>query len=295
MKEFSLIESLSSMLNKSSINLGVGDDAALFGKTLIAKDIMAEGVHFTKDAPLVYIMRKLVTANVSDIAAMGGVAKYALLGIAVPSGREIDANDLVKPIERYGVELIGGDTTSSSGELFLSLTIIGERNEHLLTRAGANVGDLLYMSRPVGRVRQLLEQELSGDTSNYNHYLMRAETALGDLLGQTGMASSCIDISDGIGQDASHISKQSGVKVIIDHDLVPVDHLKSIDNPVEYALASGEEFGLLFTIPPEKQTEFEMTTPTAIRIGHISEGEGVFLNKNGELKDISGSGYEHTF
>ncbi len=72
-KEFSLIEGITSLLDNGGVTLGVGDDAALFGETLIAKDIMVEGVHFTKGAPLLNIMRKLVTANVSDIAAMGGV------------------------------------------------------------------------------------------------------------------------------------------------------------------------------------------------------------------------------
>jgi thiamine-monophosphate kinase len=295
MKEFSLIESLSSMLNNSSINLGVGDDAALFGKTLIAKDIMVENVHFTTEVPFINVMRKLVTANVSDIAAMGGTAKYALLGIAIPVGREIKPEDIIKPIQRYGVELIGGDTTSSKEGLMLSLTIIGERNEHLLTRSGANEGDLVYISRPVGRVRQLLERELEGFRDNYNHYLVKAETELGDLLGKTGIASSCIDISDGIGQDASHISKQSGVSIVIEEELVPVDHLEGIESPAEFALSSGEEFALLFTIPSDKKNEFEIIAPKALRIGYTGKGEGVYIKQGENLKEITGSGYEHTF
>lgn len=283
------------MLDNSGIALGVGDDAALFGTTLIAKDIMAENVHFTSDAPLSHVMKKLLTANVSDIAAMGGVAKYALLGIAVPKGREIDPADIVKPMELYGVQLIGGDTTSSDGGLFLSLTIVGERNEYVLTRSGANVGDILYVSRPLGRVRQLLERELTGAKDNYNHYLVMAETALGDLLGRTGLASACIDVSDGAGRDASHIADMSGVKIVIEKERIPVEHLTGVENPAEFALGSGEEFALLFTVPAEKNTELELAYPKAIRIGYVESGSGVYLKDGDNMTDISDTGYEHSF
>lgn len=280
------------MLDKSGITLGVGDDAALFGETLVCKDIMAEGVHFTKDAPFLHIMRKIVTANVSDIAAMGGTAEYGLLGIAIPEGCNVEAEDMVRPFKMYGVELIGGDTTSSKDSLFISVTIIGKKGEHLLTRSGAKPGDIIYLSRPVGRVREGLDAELAGG-ANYNHYLVKAETALGDLLGRTGLATSCIDISDGVGKDASHIAEQSGVRMVIEADRVPVEHLDNKD--VMYALGSGEEFALLYTIDEKDINELEILAPKSIRIGRVEEGAGVYLEQNGELSDISGSGYEHTF
>lgn len=289
-KEFSLIESLSEMLNDGGVTLGVGDDAALFGETLIAKDIMAEGVHFTKGAPIMHIMRKIVTANVSDIAAMGGVAEHALLGIAIPEGYEINAEDLVRPFNTYGLNLIGGDTTSSKDGLFISVTIIGRKNEFLLTRSGAKPGDLIYLSRPVGRVREALDRELKGEEF-YNHYLVKAETELGDLLGKTGYATSCIDVSDGVGRDASHIAEKSGVKMVIEAENFPALGLQS-DDPLMYSIESGEEFALLFTVDKDKSTEFEMASANSIRIGHVEEGSGVFLDDG---TDISGSGYEHTF
>jgi len=293
-KEFSLIERLTLLLDNGGVTLGVGDDAALFGDTLAAKDIMAEGVHFTKGAPFLNIMRKLVTANVSDIAAMGGVAEYALLGIAIPEGRDIDPEDIVRPFSSYGVKLIGGDTTSSKDSLFLSVTIIGHRGRHLLTRSGAKPGDLLYLSRPVGRVRQALEAELSG-ADDFNHYLVRAETQLGSLLGETGCASSCIDISDGLGRDASHIADKSGVKIVVEEQRLPLEDLHGVENKAEYAVCSGEEFALLFTIPPEKQAEFDMMSPKSYRIGRVENGSGVYLEKNSVQKDISSCGYEHGF
>ncbi|MGD9807617.1 MAG: thiamine-phosphate kinase [Deferribacterales bacterium] len=304
-KEFSLIESLSSMLDKSGVTLGVGDDAALFGDTLVCKDIMAEGVHFTKGAPIMHIMRKVVTANVSDIAAMGGTAELGLLGIAIPAGYDITAGDMVRPFDAYGVKLIGGDTTSSKDSLFISVTIIGRKNEHVLTRSGAKAGDIIYMSRPVGRVRELLDKELAAETGSgsrpeqsegsvtYNHYLVKAETELGDLLGKTGIATSCIDISDGLGRDASHIADMSGVKMVIESDRIPVDHLENKD--VVFAIGSGEEFALLYTIDEKDVKELEMMSPKSIRIGRVEAGRGVCLEKDGEQTDISDSGYEHTF
>lgn len=293
-REFSLIESLSKMLDKNGVTLGVGDDAALFGGTLIAKDIMAEGVHFTGNAPFLHVMRKIVTANVSDIAAMGGRAEYALLGIAIPEGYEVNPGDIVRAFETYGVKLIGGDTTSSKDSLFISVTIVGTPNGHVLKRSGAKAGDLIYLSRPVGRVRELLDDELAGGDT-YNHYLVKAETELGDLLGRTGIATSCIDISDGLGRDASHIADMSGVRLVIDAEKIPAGHLTGKDDPVMYAIGSGEEFALLFTIPEKRREEFEQMSPKSILIGHAEAGSGVFLNRDGSLTDISSSGYEHTF
>ena len=305
------------MLDKSGITLGVGDDAALFGDTLVCKDIMAEGIHFTKGAPVMHIMRKIVTANVSDIAAMGGTAELGLLGIAIPAGYDITAEDMVRPFEAYGVKLIGGDTTSSKDSLFISVTIIGKKNEHVLTRSGAKAGDIIYMSRPVGRVRELLDKELEAEKNRfidsgtlsqndtkshpeqvegsvtYNHYLVKAETELGDLLGRTGIATSCIDISDGLGKDASHISDMSGVKMVIESDRIPLDHLDNKD--VMYAIGSGEEFALLYTINEKDVKELETISPKSIRVGRVEAGHGVFLEKDGKQTDISDSGYEHTF
>lgn len=295
MKEFSLIESLTDMLGNSGIALGVGDDAALFGETLVAKDIMAENIHFTPDAPFCHIIRRCLTANVSDIAAMGGTAKYALLGIAIPDGRIIDPKDIIRPFELYGVKLIGGDTTSSDSGLFVSITIIGKRNAHVLTRSGAKAGDRIYLSRPVGRVRQLLDKEIKGGTDNYNHYLVRAETGLGEILGNTGWAASCIDVSDGVGRDASHIAAMSRVRMVIEAEKVPVSHLEGVENPVEYALGSGEEFALLFTVPERFCSDVESVHNTAVCIGYVEAGSGVVLKEGGRFKDISQTGWEHTF
>ncbi|XOB65947.1 thiamine-phosphate kinase [Deferribacteres bacterium DY0037] len=293
-KEFSLIERLSSMLNNGGVTLGVGDDAALFGETLVAKDIMVEGVHFTKGAPFLHIMRKIVTANVSDIAAMGGTAEYGLLGIAIPEGYDVNAEDIVKPFEMYGVKLIGGDTTSSQDSLFVSVTIIGRKNQHVLQRSGANAGDIIYLSRPVGRVRELLEQELAGGDT-YNHYLIKAETELGDLLGRTGLATSCIDVSDGVGRDASHIADKSGVCMVIEESRFPVEHLHVKGDAVMFALGSGEEFALLFTVAEKDISELEMLAPSAVRVGYVETGSGVYLEGEQGRVDISETGYEHTY
>lgn len=152
----------------------------------------------------------------------------------------------------------------------------------------------MYISRPVGRVRLGLEEELKG-SEVYNHYLIKAETELGDLLGRTGIATSCIDVSDGLGRDASHIADQSGVRIVIEADKLPVDSLPDMEDKVRYAVGSGEEFALLFTIPAEKRKEFEMMSPKSILIGRVEEGTGVFLESGGEMLDISDAGYEHSF
>ncbi|WP_022851079.1 thiamine-phosphate kinase [Limisalsivibrio acetivorans] len=288
MKEFEFIKRLASGLDKPLSEIGIGDDAALSGGVLMAKDIMAEGVHFSSDAPLRNIIFRLFTANVSDIAAMGGRAKRVLLGFAKPSG--LNSEELIQAVGRaavfYGVEIVGGDTTSSKNGFFASLTVLGEPGGHVLRRSGAKAGDVLYLSRPVGGALELLEKELRGG-KDFSHYLFEAETKLGSFLGEFGV-SSCIDISDGLGRDAGHIAESSNVRIMIDHELIPM-------YPPERAVQSGEEFALLFTVPPGKAEELERGIHRSLgrpvhRIGKVLSGEGVYMGD----KNVSLIGWEHS-
>lgn len=302
MKEFEFINLLSDSFGKTV--RGIGDDCALMGdNTLIAKDIMAEGVHFLKSTPIEHIIHKLFTANISDIASMGGTAESALLGVAAPCGYDLSklAAAVIDQARYYNINIIGGDTSQSKADLFLSLTIIGRKGKNILQRSGAKPGDILYLSRPVGLSMLSLEKELGQndfDIDRYAHCLIDAETKLGAILGEMDGVTSCTDVSDGLGVDSNNIALASGVKIIIDNLNIRFTSLSKypIDTCI-YALTSGEEFALLFTLDDKHSANIERelkdkTGVDIIKIGYIYSGNGVFLNDK-KLTDISQFGFEH--
>lgn len=294
MKEFNFIDILKDVSSVSPY--GIGDDSAVLENLLIASDLACEGVHFLKGDPLWYIIGGLFTANVSDIAAMGGKsgAYKALLSISIPE--YIDKNALVKEIlnhcRRHNITLIGGDTASSRSAFFLSMTIIGEKNKYVLRRDGARYGDIVYISRGVGASRYYLEQRLSG---NFCDYSPHAEKSLGELLGSLEGVTSAIDVSDGAGRELSHIADMSGVKIVIDR--LPLAEIP-IKNSFDYAVSSGEEYALIFTVSERyaeavEQTVFERLGRKIFRIGRVYEGKGCFFKDKDKFLDISHLGYEH--
>ncbi len=290
MKEFEFIELLKKHSPPSPA--GIGDDAAVAGDLLIAKDLMVEGVHFTPSESIFDVAGRLFASNISDIAAMGGVdGKYrALLGLAIPKGTDKKelAGAVAGAAQKYGVSLIGGDSSASKQGLFLSLTIIGLKNKYLLTRGGAKPGDTVYLSRPVGGAQYELRRRL-GILKNHPPADMdrSPERELGELLGRTKGITSCIDISDGLGRDLSHIAESSGVRVTVDKAALPLPELPlSRDELYEYTLSSGEEYALLFTASPRTVVKYDKTL---FPIGKVSEGSGCFMDGT----DISQKGYEH--
>jgi len=305
MKEFDFIDILKSNLINNEVELGIGDDAACFNNTLIAKDIMIEDIHFTLKASIEKIIFKLFTANVSDIAAMGGIAKYVLLGLAIPHKR-INSQELINAIIKaanyYNLKIIGGDTTSSNDKLFLSLTITGEKGKYLLTRKNAQKDDIVCISRPVGFAALSLMQELEEidfGIKEFYHYTLKAEYELGKLLGNSNSVTSCIDISDGLSSELNHLAKQSNVKIIIDKNKLPLDELKKYsENALSLSMQSGEEYALLFTV---KQNEFlnlkkiiyDKLQIKIIEIGIVDEGKPAVIFEDNSA--INFTGYEHRF
>jgi len=296
MKEFEFVKLLKEISPPSPC--GIGDDAAVIGDLLIAKDIMTEGVHFTRSENIRDVIDRLFISNISDIAAMGGLSTgfQALLGVAMPE--TFDKKRLIEAIsftvKKYNISLIGGDTSLSKRELFLTLTIIGKRNKQILTRSGAKPGDKVYLSRPTGGAQYKLYRRL-GILNNYYHAIEMdnsPEHELGEFLGRTEGVNACVDISDGLGRDLSQIAAASGVRIIIKKAALPLPKLPLTHEQLyEYALSSGEEYALLFTA--EQGTKIAYDKPL-YEIGNISEGSGCFMAEdNGHLTDISQMGHEH--
>ncbi len=297
MNEFDFIKSL--QLGKQNSHTSIGDDAVLINNMLISKDIMVEGVHFLATTPTELVIRKLFSSNVSDIASMGGVAKACLIGVAIPSGYDIEAisKSIIKYCNHYNLELIGGDTTSSTSGLMLSMTVIGEPSSNILTRSGANVGDVVFVSRMLGASKMALENELGAtkhDVADNKHLMLDAEVRLGELLGNIPNVTACTDISDGLGVDANNIATSSSVKIVIDADKLQDASVSMID----YAISSGEEYALLFTAEASMAYElqnyvFNVLSKDIYAIGIVEKGTGVYLSTNSKLVDISKKGYEH--
>lgn len=302
MKEFEFI----SYLEKSALNKNkyIGDDAAMiYNRLLISKDIICENIHFLPSTPLKYIIHKLFTCNISDIASMGAVSKYVLLGLALKDNSYLE--NIMPLIEEeckfYNVELAGGDTSSSEMNFF-SLTVIGEKGRNILYRSGAEEGDIIFISRPLGKCRISLEKELNKYSFNidkYYHYQVNAEDRLGAYLGNIDGVTSMTDISDGLCVDLNNISLSSNKKAVIEYNSLDLSYLDEyfIDN-FDYFISSGEEFALLFTVKSSLAAKIQKDILdnlhiNIIPIGRIENGSGIYLEKNGLLQKIELSGYEH--
>lgn len=303
MKEYEFIDSLKSSF--SSGVEGIGDDAVLYDNNiLISKDILVEDIHFLKTTPLSCVISKLFTSNISDIAAMGGVSHKVLTGIAHSDSSKLPEilQLLKKQCIRYNVELIGGDTSSSKDKSFFSLTVIGKKNRHIISRSGARAGDIVYISRPLGLCRVSLEKELGVNDfliDKYYHYNVRAEDKLGSFLGISGRVSSMTDISDGLVSELFSLSNSSKVKIVVDYNLLDFSHLECYDiDYYEYFMSSGEEYALVFTVSEEESSMLEKEIYNnlginIIKIGRVEGGSGVYLKRGYEVKEINDFGYEH--
>ncbi len=303
MREFEFIRKLEDTFNNRD-NL-IGDDAALINNNiLISKDILVENIHFLKTTPLEHVIHKLFTANISDIASMGGTSKYVFLGIAAENKKVLETViPFVKnECEKYNVTLAGGDTTSSKSGLFLSLTVVGSKGKNILMRSGACENDIIFLSRPVGKCKISLEKELDIKNHNidkYEHYKVCAEDKLGSFLSSLDFITSSTDISDGLSTDLYNIAESAHKKAVIEYNKLPVDYLKEYNvNSLDYILSSGEEYALLFTAKKDsskflKKLVKDTLNQEIIPIGRMEKGCGIFLEKKGKLQSLSLSGYEH--
>jgi len=316
--EFGLIDRLTHKikLKNESTNLGVGDDAAVLDyknqKIVVTTDLLTEGVHFNlMYVPLKHLGYKSVIVNLSDIVAMNATPKQITVSIAISSKFSVEAiEELYEGIQgacdKYGVDLIGGDTTSSLTGLTISITAIGTANEEDLTfRSGAQLNDLICVTGDLGGAYmglQLLEREnevykvnpkIHPQLAGYNYIIgrqLKPEPRL-DMISVFKQLkikpTSMIDISDGLSSEIKHICKASDKGVKIFEDKIPMDaETKAMGeelnmNPLVAALNGGEDYELLFTIPIADHDKIR-NHPDITIIGHITEAsEGTKLVATG--------------
>ena len=268
MNEFELIQSYFDwQLNDSTIATGIGDDAAIFNldkgyQLVTSTDTLSEGVHFFKDTSASDIAYKSLAVNLSDIAAMGATAKYFTLALTLPKLDQVWLKDFSESLkltsEMFKVSLIGGDT--SRGPLNISITIMGViENSKAILRSNAKVGDAIYLSGHIGDAAHCLKKILDGleptkdELISLNRPFPRLN--LGEALKE--IANSCIDISDGLEQDLSHILKASNVGAEIDVRNLPLSKslLNYVNNNNDWSvpLCGGDDYELCFTVPKTQE------------------------------------------
>tara|TARA_S200000501_G_scaffold33446_1_gene27836 strand:- start:156 stop:1208 length:1053 start_codon:yes stop_codon:yes gene_type:complete len=330
--EFKLIEKLTKDFkcsNKDTIK-GVGDDCAVIksGKSLklLSTDMLVEGVHFDLAyTPLKHLGYKAMTVNISDICAMNGIPKQATVSIAISNRFSLEAIEelylgIKLACEKYKVDLVGGDTTSSTSGMVISISILGEVMPNKITyRKGAKPNDLLVVTGDLGAAYfglQILQREkeifkdnpkVQPDLSGYDYALQRqlkpdAPLKYQKILNDLGIIpTSMIDISDGLSSEALHISKASNVGVCLHEDKIPVDHTvmnmasEFNLNPIAFALSGGEDYELLFSIN-QKDYEKLKKDPDFTIVGYvtdISEGNN-FIANDGSSHKLIAQGWDST-
>ena len=327
--EFGLIDRLTKgfEIHNPSTLKGVGDDAAVMDfknkRTVVSTDLLIEGVHFDLSyVPLKHLGYKSVVVNVSDIYAMNATATQITVSIAVSNRFPLEAlEELYTGIrlacEHYKVDLVGGDTTSSTRGLIISVTAIGEAEaSDLVYRNGAQPNDLVVLTGDIGGAYmglQILEREKAvfqvnpnsqPDIEMYSYILERqlkpeARKDIPPLLKQLGVKpTAMMDVSDGLSSEILHICKQSGVGCRLYEDKIPLDP-QVISTCEEFnldsttiALSGGEDYELLFTIA---QADYDKIkgNPNFSVIGYITDkSEGVNLvTRAGQFIPIIAKGW----
>ena len=303
MAEFSIIDRYFKRTSNTDVSLGIGDDSAIVTPPLtqqlvICTDTLVAGRHFPLDTSAHAIGWKSVAVNLSDLAAMGAKPHSILLALSLPT---VDhdwlagfSQGLFACCDQFGVALIGGDTTQST-QLTITVTALGWIEQgQAITRASAQVGDHICVSGQVGDAAFGLQHLGHPLQQRLDYPTPRCQ--LGQQL--KGLASSMIDVSDGLAQDLGHILKASNVGAKLSLDQLPIDtSLKELDlrQAWQYALAGGDDYELCFTISPqnfEKLSRQQLDVPLTI-IGKITQQSGLLFEYMGENCPLQIHGYQH--
>jgi thiamine-monophosphate kinase len=321
MREFTFIDALRArVLAHAGVVRGIGDDAAVVRfepgeECVVTTDTLVAGVHFPLDAAPADIGYKTAAVNLSDLAAMGATPRYCTLALTMPGLDpgfvEPLLTGLLALLKAHGVALVGGDTTR--GPLALTLTAIGGIPAGTaIGRDGARNGDAVYVSGTLGDAAAALALRADGrDSKSGERKLARTRleqrlarptprVALGQAL--RGIASACIDLSDGLAADLGHICRTSGIAAVLDVETLPASRalLTLFDDPhLRLALQfGGDDYELCFTVAPENEdclAAIAADTHTPLtRIGTLGPGDGVHLiDADGRLTPPPVGGYEH--
>lgn len=328
--EFGLIDHLT--LNNVSKNAetikSVGDDAALIevrDKLLVAtKDLLIEGVHFDLVyTPLKHLGYKAIAVNLSDVFAMNGHPKQVIVGLGVSSKFSLEAleelySGMYLACNRYGVDLVGGDTTSSQSGLVLSVTALGQVDRHnAVYRNGSKPNDLLCVSGNLGAAycgllvlqREKAEfkanPDFQPDLKDYEYVLERQlkpeprQDIIMKLEGIGVVPTSMIDISDGLASEVLHLCKNSGNSILVFEEHIPIaNQTIAVANefkisPTVCALSGGEDYELLFTISQNDHEKIKAVESISI-IGYVTDSSVIpaLVTATGQQVPLTAQGWD---
>ncbi len=312
MNEFSLIRHYFSDLSskQSYVELGIGDDAAILDvssieKLAVSTDTLVLDTHFRANWPADAIAHRALTANMSDMAAIGATPFAILLNLTLPEVNtcwlDLFKKGLKNQLERYQIALIGGDTTK--GPLSISMTIIGKINNKPLLRSEASAGDLIYVTGPLGDCAYALTQldNIQAKAIEFKK-LFYPEPRLEHAIKLHQLATSVIDVSDGLLQDLTHILKEHALGAHIYFNTLPISSWLEAEVGREqarhFALSSGEEYELCFTVARKDKDLLEKKMAKAgldcYCIGVVSSTPDItVLNAEDSVMDITIEGFQH--
>jgi thiamine-monophosphate kinase len=317
--EFGLIDRLSARCRAAyppRVRCGIGDDCAVIALPhsdevlLYTTDLLVERVHFLRDGITPrQLGHKALAVNLSDIAAMGGTPREALVSLAIPPGIALAFLDelwagLMDLADHHHTSVVGGDTTSSKVDLVLSLTLTGVAlANRVLLRSGALVGDTIFVSGPIGESGAGLDALLGGKAADWpalvrRHLEPQPHLGVGQWLGQSGLAHAMIDVSDGMAQDLGHICEQSGVGARLFADALPlspelVRYARAAGrDPADFALFGGEDYVLLCTGAAELGPRAAAAGHTLVAIGEVTASGFCLRGPDGDVP-LRQAGFDH--
>jgi len=320
--ELALLRGIQGVLGKPSsrVLLGIGDDAAVVappkGKMVATVDTMVEGVHFDLAYTNAFELgHKALAVNLSDMAAMGATPLYALVSVGLPqSTTEHFVEELYRGIrqlaKKYKVDIIGGNTVQSPSATVIDISLIGEANKTYFTRSGAKPGDLIAVTGFLGNsaaglncLKRLGRNNMDSLKALMTAHLLpepRVKESLALL--KTNAVTSMIDVSDGFARDLHHIAEQSKVGALIDEKRIPISPLALrgaevvSGNARNWALFGGEDYELLFTFNPKKESAVKKALGKQLNIiGEVlPKKNGVKLrDKQGDVAPLEPRGWNH--
>ncbi|MFQ6084267.1 MAG: thiamine-phosphate kinase [Candidatus Aminicenantia bacterium] len=322
--EFGVVSSIRSDLKdfQKQVIAGIGDDTAaieLSGKKLVlfTSDTLVEDIHFKWDyfSPS-QVGWKAMVVNVSDIAAVGGSPTHCLVSLALPAHTDMIVvrevyRGLKRAASRYRVGIVGGDIVCAPS-FIITVSLLGEaKRENIVLRSGAKRGDLIYVTGQLGsseaglaclkrsnwkvnpKIRQFLIKR---------HLMPSPRLVEGQKIANSQIATSMIDLSDGLASDLHRLAEESKVGAILWEDELPIapatEELAKVmgKSSLEWVLYGGEDYELLFTVPPNKSTEVEQNLgfPHALIGEVVDSDQGIYLkDRKGNRTKVEDRGYHH--
>ena len=290
----------------------IGDDCAILStapgtETLVTTDFSLEGVHFRREwHPADSVGHRCITRGLSDIAAMGGVPFAAFLSLAMPADlpqRWADQffDGLLDTAKRAGVTLAGGDLAQSTAGVLADITVLGTvAAGKAIRRSTAQPGDRIFVSGELGAPVALLEQMYAAPARRFRassypaHFYPQAQLALARFLAEKQIPSAMIDISDGLSLDLARICRASKTGATLQENAIPIASLNRHEVELRHALHGGDEYQLLFTVPPGRRLPTEFKGLPLSLIGYITEGDEISIeHDNGYVTELEPQGWLH--